>query len=481
MPEPAQTTDSLVAPSAKLIDAATGTELGCDQLAVALSDVAAEYAQLPAGVVFARTGVSLDSALRHLGAFTAGRAIAPLDPGLPAETINDFVRRYEPAALVGLAEGDDLGEVAKGYRLAELPRLGPVWVREEPSAWQPHPDLALLLTTSGSTGDPKLVRLSRRGVVDNARAIAAALHITESEIAPTSLPLYYSFGLSVLHSHMVAGATVVIVDGGVLAREFWGAVSTHGATSLAGVAHTYQMLARIRWRPEKYPTLRTLTQAGGKLADDLIERFATAIAEVGGAMYVMWGQTEAGPRMSTLPARWVFDKLGSVGPALPGGRLSIRTESGEETTDADISGEVVYRGSNVMMGYAVTAADLAEPDTVGGVLATGDLGRLDSDGCLWLTGRMRRFAKIFGIRVNLVDIEALAVEATDQGDVAAVPIGDRVAVFVAGLSNDDTAGLTRRLADELRLHPSGFVVRGIADLPRRPNGKIDYPALEALA
>ncbi len=142
----------------------------------------------------------------------------------------------------------------------------------------------MLLATSGSTGDPKLVRLSRDAVAHNAEAIGAALRITSAEIAPTSLPLFYSYGMSVLNSHLAAGATVVVIDGGVLSRDFWAAFDQHGATSLAGVPYHYEMLARIRWTPAKHPTLRTLTQAGGRMRSELITAFHEKIAEVGGGL-----------------------------------------------------------------------------------------------------------------------------------------------------------------------------------------------------
>ncbi|WP_320068622.1 AMP-binding protein [Micromonospora sp. RTGN7] len=471
---------NLVAPTARLIDAATGDILGGADLAAQVERHAAAYAGFAPGVVFARSGTSVAAVLRYAGALRADRPVAPLDPALDPAVLADFVRRFEPVLVVGLAEGGAgaaPGELPKQYRHVDDPTLGPVWVRERPSTDQPHPDLAVLLATSGSTGDPKFVRLSRGAVESNAAAIGRALAIGPAEIAPTSLPLYYSFGMSVLNSHLSAGATVLVVDGGVLAREFWQAVQAHGATSLAGVPYNYEMLHRIRWSPAKYPSLRTLTQAGGKLRDEMILAFAEKIAAVGGRFHVMWGCTEAAPRMSTLPADALPDRVGSVGPALDGGSFTVLGEDGVETDRPGVLGELVYRGPNVMMGYAESAADLTRGDEQGGTLRTGDLGYLDDDGFVWLRGRLKRFGKIFGIRVNLHDIEEMARE---QGPVVAVSGPDKVVVFVEQITDDAAKALAGRLSERLRLHRSGFDVRTIERLPQLPNGKIDYRSLEAL-
>ncbi|MGC4808097.1 AMP-binding protein [Micromonospora sp. DT233] len=471
---------SLIAPTARLVDAATGAVLGGPDLAAEADRHAAAYAGLPPGVVFARSGTTVAAVLRYAGAWRAERPVALLDPGLDPAVLADFVGRFAPAVVVGLAEGgagDDPGGLPEGYRAVDDPTLGPVWVRERAGAAEPHPDLAVLLATSGSTGDPKLVRLSRAAVASNATAIARALAIGPDEIAPTSLPLYYSFGMSVLNSHLAAGATVLVVDGGVLAREFWQAVREHGATSLAGVPYNYEMLHRIRWNPATYPSLRTLTQAGGRLRDELILAFHDKIAATGGRFHVMWGCTEAGPRMSTLPADALPERVGSVGPALDGGAFTVLGPDGAETDRPGVVGELVYRGPNVMMGYAENAADLARADELGGVLRTGDLGHLDADGFVWLRGRLKRFGKVFGIRVNLHDIEELA---RDSGPVVAVSGPEKVVLFAERITADDAKALAGRLAERLRLHRSGFDVRTVERLPQLPNGKIDYRSLEAL-
>ncbi|MEV0617359.1 AMP-binding protein [Nonomuraea sp. NPDC050404] len=367
-----------------------------------------------------------------------------LDPDLPAATLTELSERYRPAGLLGFTHELDG---------PPPPRTG---------VPDTHPDLALLLATSGSTGNPKLVRLSRRAVLANARSIATALSIGPGETTITSLPLHYSYGLSVLNSHLVAGGTVVLTDAGLLQRSFWADLYAYDCTSLAAVPYQYTMLRRMRFDRSDYPALTTLTQAGGRMAPELVDEFAAKMER----FYVMYGQTEATARIAVLPPDRLAGKPGSVGVAVPGGRLEID------------DGEVVYHGPNVMMGYADTAEDLARGDDLGGVLRTGDLGRLDPEGFLHITGRLKRIAKVFGTRVNLDDIERLL---HDCGPVAVTAGDDRVIIWTETLDPSAMVRLGRRVATELRLHWSGFDVRHLDHLPILATGKVDYRTLESLA
>ncbi|WP_033292114.1 AMP-binding protein [Amycolatopsis jejuensis] len=464
---------NLVAAGSRLVDVAEGRTLAGDELTAEIERSAAALAGFPAGVLFARMSLDLESVLRYLGAFEAGRAIALIDPALDADVLTGLITRFRPAAVLAAPEA----AAPEGYR-AENGH----WVRETDGV-DPHPDLAVLLPTSGSTGNPKLVRLSRQGLLANADAIAQVLQIDAGEVAPTCLPLHYSYGLSVLNSHLSRGATVVIESSGVLGRGFWDAVKEHGVTSLSGVPYHYEMLRRLKFDPAKYPTLRTLTQAGGKLRDELVAEFNDKMLAVGGRMYVMYGQTEASPRMTTVPAERLADKIGTAGPALPGGTFAIRRDDGAETTHPKIVGEVLYRGPNVMMGYAESETGLTAGDECGGMLATGDLGYLDDEGYLYITGRLKRIGKVFGNRVSLDDLEqAVRSAAVGIDVVAAVPAGDKVVLFAELPEGEGAKAIckdaARALSERLHLHTSGFDVRPIDTVPLLASGKIDYRALE---
>ncbi|KAB8197852.1 AMP-binding protein [Nonomuraea phyllanthi] len=431
-------------PQARLVVAGEPPGLRGDELAHHVARTAEALARLRPGPLFCGMRNNLTSVLRYLAAWRSGRPVALLDPDLTPGALAELVGRFRPAALLGFTHAADGSPPAR---------------RDAPP---PHPDLAVLLATSGSTGNPKLVRLSRQAVLANASAIATALSITPGELAPTSLPLHYSYGLSVLNSHLVAGAGVMLTEAGLLERSFWTHLDAHGCTSLAAVPYQYEMLRRLRYDRSEHPTLATLTQAGGRLGPELVTEFAAQADR----FFVMYGQTEATARIAVLPPDRLADKPGCAGLAVPGGRLEID------------DGEIVYHGPNVMMGYAETAADLARGDDLGGVLRTGDLGRLDSEGFLHITGRLKRIAKIFGVRVNLDDVERLLRGSVP---VAATSGDDRVTVWAEGLDAAGCAGLARRLGAELRVHWSGFDVRGIDSLPLLATGKVDYRALESRA
>ncbi len=405
---------NLLHPGARVIDAATGETLTPELVDAAAAELAGDE-----GVVFLPFATTVPAIARYLAAFRLGRPVVLLDPD---------------------ADHTDLIE---RFRTTEV-----------------HPDLALLLTTSGSTGSPKLVRLSAGAVRANAEQIVEVLGITPDDVAITTLPLFYSYGMSVLNSYLISGATVVLERTGIMQRDFWTAAVEHGVTSMAFVPYQYEMLRRLRFDPAKYPALRTLTQAGGRLRAELTTDFAQRMATVGGRLFVMYGQTEAAPRMATLPPERLAEKLGSAGLALPGGSFAIEND------------EVVYRGPNVMMGYAETAADLARGDDQGGVLHTGDLGRLDDEGFLFITGRTKRMGKVFGVRINLDDVEK-------NFPVAAVAGDDKLHVFAEGVSDDEARGLRTKITEWLGTHHTGVIVRSVDALPLLPNGKIDYRALES--
>lgn len=474
----------LASPSARLVDAATGTQWSGDRLRAAVDAVAAALEPRPPGPVVCLTGNDVASVLRYLGVRAAARPAMLIDASIPAAELADLVHRFEPAAVLGLSMGTSpvgaarmsaagMGAVRPdqpppGYGWADVAGVGPLWTREEAPRYAPHPDLRLLLATSGSTGRPRLVRQSERSVQASAAAICAALQIDENQVAITALPLYYTLGLSVLHSHLRAGATVVVESRGVLDRGFWDSVDRYGVTSITGVPHTYELLIRQPWRPTDNPSVRRLCVSGARIRDKVAMHFHEEMQRHGGAFYVMYGQTEAGSRICVLPPEHLPAKLGSVGPPIPGTRLSI------ESAGPDGVGEVVCHSDTVMMGYAEDAADLARGDDLAGVWPTGDHGRLDNDGYLWLSGRASRIGKAYGVRVSLDAVEhvcsAIAPTAAVAGD-------DRVLLWCEGIGADRLAEVAALVAQKLRIHRTAVIVSAVPELPRRPNGKVNYDAL----
>jgi len=242
------------------------------------------------------------------------------------------------------------------------------------------------------------------------------------------------------------------------------------------VPYLYQILNRLDPERLNIPSLNTLTQAGGKLNPDLIAKFSGWIARRGGRFFVMYGQTEASPRISILPSDKLPAKLGSVGLPLPGGRVRIAIDD-ELTTEPNRPGELVYEGPNVMMGYAAGREDLALGNVTGGVLRTGDMAYTDEDGFIFITGRAKRDAKLFGLRINLDEVESML---RAHGPVAVVGKGEKIRIYCEHGDADVFAVYQRELAAKLRIHYSAFSFERVDRLPVTSTGKIEYQTLAGL-
>ncbi|HMJ03400.1 MAG TPA: AMP-binding protein, partial [Conexibacter sp.] len=359
----------------------------------------------------------------------------------------------------GLAAAYDPDVVAAGGRLDE---------RRKGSVHELHPELALLLSTSGSSGSPKLVRLSRENVQANAEAINEYLQIRDTDRAVTTLPLHYCYGLSVLHSHLARGAALVLSELSVVDRCFWELVRRERVTSFAGVPYTFELLERVGFAQMDLPHLRYVTQAGGRLAPERVVRWATLGRERGWDLFVMYGQTEATARMAYLPPDLATARPEAIGVPIPGGSFALEPVDGCEEPDV---GELVFRGPNVMLGYASAPADLAlgrEVET----LRTGDLAREGEDGLWEVVGRRSRFVKVLGLRIDLDRAETLlGARCAGRDEQLVVAIEDA----------REPADVRRAAVRALGVPAGAVCVVQLDELPRLASGKPDYAALAELA
>jgi acyl-coenzyme A synthetase/AMP-(fatty) acid ligase len=339
-----------------------------------------------------------------------------------------------------------------------------------------HPDLALCLTTSGSTGSPKLVRQSYVNLTSNAESIATYLKLDASERPITTLPMHYTYGLSIIHSHVAVGATILLTEKSMMQKEFWAFLKEMEATSFGGVPYHYEMLERLRFFQMDLPSLRTMTQAGGKLSQELHRAYAKFAKEHHKRFVVMYGQCEATARMAYLPVDKSCEKCGSVGVAIPGGRFSLKDAKGQEIEEANVTGELIYRGKNVAMGYAKCAKDLEKGDEWNGILQTGDMARRDEDGFYYIVGRKKRFLKVYGNRVNLDEVEMLLKQKFHPLDCACAGVDDQIYIF---LTDDTLQQQVRSYASQMtHLNRNAFAVRRIDEIPKNDAGKVLYAQLE---
>ncbi|MEU6911820.1 AMP-binding protein [Streptomyces olindensis] len=394
----------------------------------------------------------------HLAALVAGHPVL-LVPGDSDGTVDALTAAYDPDVV---ARPDGHGAC-------------PLDERRRESAHTLHPDLALLLSTSGSTGSPKLVRLSHDNLQANAESIATYLGISAADRAATTLPMHYCYGLSVIHSHLLRGAGLLLTERSVSDAAFWDEFRAARGTSLAGVPYTFDLLDRVGFEQMRLPHLRYVTQAGGRLPPERVARYAESGRRAGWELFVMYGQTEATARMAYLPPALAAERPQAVGVPIPGGSFRISPVDG---IDEPGVGELVYSGPNVMLGYAESPADLALGRTME-ELHTGDIARRAPDGLYEIVGRRSRFTKILGLRIDPQRVEAIL----DAHGVPALCAGDddALAVLAAPTDGVDATGIRRLVADGCGLPPHAIRVRTVPELPRLATGKPDYAAVRRQA
>lgn len=394
-----------------------------------------------------------------------------LPSDISVDLLNNYVSIYRPSFLwmpdkLSIYDNLQIQFHKYGYVLKKLNRFS-----SDSNTPELYKELALLLTTSGSTGSPKLVRLSYLNIQSNALSISEYLELTSAERPITSLPMHYSYGLSVINSHLLVGATILLTDRSIFDRAFWSFLKTQNATSISGVPYMYEMLDKLRFFRMDLPYLKTLTQAGGKLSKDLQLKFAEYASKENKKFFVMYGQSEATARISFLPYNRCLEKVGSVGIAVPGGRVRIV----DENHDNSSVGELVYRGENVSLGYASNYEDLSKGDDNHGELFTGDIARIDDEGYIYVVGRKKRFLKIFGNRVNLDEIESLIKTQFSGIECACTGKDDQMLIYLTDKTYCDD--IKSFIAKITRLNFSAFNIILTDKIPVSESGKILYSML----
>lgn len=340
-----------------------------------------------------------------------------------------------------------------------------------------HGSLGLLLATSGSTGSPKLVRLSRKNIEANAESIREYLELDETERPITTLPMQYTYGLSIINSHLLAGACILMTKESYVQGGFWKFFQEKKATSFGGVPYTYEILKRMRIFTKNLPSLRSITQAGGKLPEALQEEIGKWTKAQNIRFFVMYGQTEATARMSYLPPENCQKKLGSIGIAIPGGKFYLAGEDGTPVNRIGEPGELIYEGQNVSLGYAQNKEDLLLGDENGGILHTGDIAKIDADGYYYVVGRKKRFIKIYGVRVGLDACEQVLRARFADTEFACTGCDNRLEIY--GTDQNAVNEAADYLSGYLRLNKKSFFAFYLPQIPKNDSGKIQYTKLQS--
>lgn len=389
------------------------------------------------------------------------------------ELLSRFMGDFRPAFLIAPLEGE---HAPLGFSLQFSWGAFGVFAAAERYPYEMRDDLCLLATTSGSTGSPKVVRQTYANLLANSQQIVAALGLDAQSKAITALPISYTYGMSVVNCQVFCDGGLVVSDLAPTQKGFLELLEQEGVTVFPGVPQTYAQLNTMRFFKSRYAAgLQTYLQAGGKLPQPLEDDLVAKVATAGKQVYVMYGQAEATTRMSILPACEFGHLKGSAGPAVEGGRFSVIGADGT-LLGAHQEGEILFQGPNVSLGYASSFEDLNASDAFEGLLKTGDVGYLDERGNLFITGRLKRFAKIKGHSVNLNHLEEILQKAL-QVEVICLERNETICVFHKAAL--EVACFEAVIQRDTNLKVRDFSLHPVADFPTTSSGKVNYSELAA--
>ncbi len=414
-------------------------------------------------LIFILAENNVESIIAYLAVFQFNHAVLLINSEIDKKLLNHLIEIYQPHFLWQAIENNspNSSSVKKmfGYELISLT-----------SNTKLHLNLNLLLSTSGTTGSPKLVKLTREGLNKNAQSIVKFLNLNDREKPITVLPLTFIYGLSVINSHLLSGGTILLNNYTLMQKNFWDFLKNNEATSIAGVPYTYQMLTRLRIFKMNLPYLKTFTLSGGKLQEELQQKWLNYTKENDKQFFIMYGQTESGGRISYVNPDISIEKMKSVGKAIEGVQLEILDESGQNIKKENCEGEIIVKSGSVMMGYAQKRTHLTNDDEQQGTLESGDMGIWDKDGFLYITGRKKRFLKILGNRVNLNEIEYFL----ESINIKCICAGEDNLLKIALLEKNDHKELKKVIFEKFKIQHSVIEVKEIKEIPRNKNGKILY-------
>lgn len=353
---------------------------------------------------------------------------------------------------------------------------GYVLLKTKYEPYQMNDKLSMLLTTSGSTGSPKLVRHKYGNLEANAENVAKVFSWSEEEVGICDLPMNYTMGLNVINSHLSVGASVLMVKANLMDLDFWDFIKVNGGTSFCGVPFSYEIMRRVGFDKMELPSLYTLAEGGGKLTDKMFTWVATYARDHGKRFCATFGTSETSARMAFLDPEQAIHKIGSIGKAIPNGELFLLDEVKNE--EGNVTGELAYRGPNVTMGYALCKEDLMKDDEFCGEYHTGDIAKRDAEGFYYIIGRKGRFLKLFGLRVSLDETERLLKSQYPNDDFVCVGDDRRMTIFCT--REEHKSEIISFISAKTNLHNSAFRVHIMDHIPRNEYGKVKYADLNAL-
>ena len=425
----------------------------------------------PRSLIFMLCKNTVGSMAGYLGFVEYEAVPVTLNAKIDTELLSNLLEIYTPAYVWCPIEEADRFEYEKVYEC-----YGYVLLKTGKEIYPLNDKLQLCMTTSGSTGSPKLVRYKKGNLEANAKNVAIAFGWTEAERPICDLGMQYTMGLNVINTHLYVGATVLLTTYNLMSGEFWDYIKKERGTNFTGVPFSYDIFYRLHFDRMDLPDLQTLSQGGGKLTDARFVQLAEYAQKTGKRFIASFGTTETSARMACLPADLALNKIGSIGRAIPEGELFLVDENGNVLTDSVAEGELCYKGPNVTMGYAICKEDLLKDDEFRGEYHTGDLARRDEDGCYFVTGRLSRFLKLLSYRVSLDQSERL-IQQEFNIECACTGTDQRMNIYVTDGSKK--AEVLEFIAEKTNLYKTLFKVFVVPEILRSESGKIRYKEMDA--
>lgn len=363
----------------------------------------------------------------YLGILRSGNVCVPLNFSIEQGNLDYIIETTNCKSIFMANTLRSKQQFIKGVNLIDEIRLSEIIDKQEVVLFDDHFEknsLAEIVFTSGSTGAPKGVMISHQNIISNTQAIIEYLNLTSKDIMQVVLPFFYCYGLSLLHTHLRVGGSIVLNNNFIFIGSVISDLKKYKCTGFAGVPSHYQILLKKSqsFKTENFPDLRYVTQAGGKLHDVFIEEFVRTFPKI--KFFVMYGQTEATARLSYLPPHMLSSKKGSIGKGIPGVSLKIVNEIGDEL-DVGMEGELLAKGNNIMLGYYKEPEE-TEKTIVNGWLRTGDIAQMDEDGYFYLMARKKEIIKVGGNRVSPKEIEEVILSIDQVVDCTVVGVDDEI-------------------------------------------------------
>ena len=410
---------------------------------------------------------NFESIVGYLGSIKSNCVISLIDEKINDDSFIKLVDNYHPDFIFfNKKRLNNLDNYSTSYTFKSFELLEAKKKTEK----KLNDNLALLISTSGSTGTSKLVRQSADNLNDNINSITQYLNISQKDISITTLPMSYVYGLSIINTHLNQGASIVLNNKSVIEKEFWHKLEKNKVTNFGGVPYTYSILEKIKLKNFNLSSLKYTTQAGGKINKDTAHNILKEYDRLGIKLYLMYGAAEATARMSYLP--WEnIEKTQSIGKAIPGGEFFLEDSDGKLIREINAHGELIYKGNNVCMGYAENIQDLKRGDENKGILKTGDVAYKDKDNFYYLVGRKDRYIKIYGMRINLQELEDIILNFGFK-NICMQEKENMINVFIK--DNFELEKLKKHITSVTKIHPSAFIFKIVKDFPLNRNYKISY-------